>query len=120
MAKTLADKIKESRQIEVKVGDITFTARRATSEEMFAYYATNPDAPNGVSFAEICRKHVTGWTGVKESDLIDGGAADSVPFDKSVFDDVIGDNQEWWTYIATEVLRTAQERITKQAESKKK
>ena len=114
MAKTLAEKIKESRQISVKVGDVTFTARRATVEEMYRY------AHEMTSDAEIARRHTLNWDGVKESDLIEDGSADLVPFDKSIFDDVIGDNREWWTFISNAVTSKALERINQKADSKKK
>lgn len=114
MAKTLGERIKEARQVEIKVNEIIFTARRATFEEMLAYAGAK------TSDADISRKHITGWSGVKESDLIEGGSAEQVPFDKALFDDVIGDQQEWWLYIANGVASKALESITQKAESKKK
>ena len=58
--------------------------------------------------------------GEHESDLIEDGAADLVAFDKAIFDDVIGDNREWWTFISNAVTSKALERINQKADSKKK
>jgi len=110
---SLPDKIRKSRESSVIVGDVTFTIRRATTEEMYTYYAKD------LSFAEICRRHVTGWSGVKESDLLDGGKKEIVDFSKEVFDEVIGDRQDWWKEISNKVLEDAQNRITAKAENEK-
>ena len=114
MAKTLGEKIKEARQVEIKVGEITFIARRATFEELLAY------ANKQITDPEISRLHIVGWFGVKESDLLEGGTDEQVLFDKALFDDVIGDHQEWWLFIANGVTSKAMESITEKADSKKK
>lgn len=114
MAKTLGERIKEARQIEIKVGEITFLARRATYEEYLTYIINKTTDP------AISRIHVRGWAGVKEKDLIEGGSDEQVPFDKAIFDDVIGDHQEWWTFIADRVNNQALESATEKADSKKK
>lgn len=110
---SLADKIREQRKISVTVGDVTFTGTRATSEE-FAKYSINQ-----VMDAEVSRAHITGWSGVKESDLIDGGGKTELPFSKSDFDLVIGDKPDWYGAIAKAVLTDAIDRITKRVDSAK-
>lgn len=110
---TLAEKIKEARQVEIKLNEIIFTARRATFEELLSYAKDQKTDP------EISRLHITGWSGVKESDLLDGGTADQVPFDKALFDDVISDQQEWWLFIANGVTKKALADFTEKADSKK-
>lgn len=111
---TLADKIRAARQIEIKVGGITFTGRRATNEEFSDYYR------NDVSLAEVARRHINGWAGVKESDLIPGGSDDGVKFERDLFNEVIADQQDWWMPIYQEIIRDAIERAEQKAESKKK
>ena len=111
---SLADKIRKSRETQLTVGEATFNLRRATTEEMYTYYSKD------VSFAEICRKHVTGWSGVKESDLIDDGKDAETPFNRELFCEIIGDRPEWFSEIAKAVLADAIERVTARIENEKK
>jgi len=111
---SLVDKIRQARRINIKVGKITFTGTRATVEQALTYGAKRtPDA-------DICRIHINGWEGVKESDLIDVGSADAVSFDKELFHEIIGEKQDWWKEIAKEVLRDAYDRVDKRKENEKK
>ncbi len=110
---SLADKIRKSRETQLTVGEATFNLRRATTEEMYTYYSKD------VSFAEICRKHVTGWAGVKECDLFSGGGKVAADYDQETFNEIIGDKQEWWQAISSKVLEEAQKRITEKVENEK-
>ena len=111
---SLADKIRESRKITVTIGDLKFTGRRATAEEFARYMQAQ------TLDAEVSRYHITGWDGVKESDLIDGGKADLVPFNKELFYEIIGDKPEWFGVIAKAVLEDSMRRITERIENEKK
>lgn len=117
---SLADKILQARKSEVKIGDFTFDFRGATLEEYSAYY--NKDVP----LTDVARKHITGWTGIKESDLSDfgdffpSGSDKEIPFDKGLFDLVIAERQEWWLPLYQAIIAGTLERAAKRAESKKK
>lgn len=111
---SVAEKIRAARRIEIKVGEVTFTGTRATPEQ-FSRYATMNSTD-----AEVCRAHIDGWAGVKESDLIDGGTKDQVKFSREDFSEAIGDKPEWYKPIVSEILKDAQERFQKRAENEKK
>ncbi len=111
---SLADKLRAARRIEIKVGDLTFSGTRATPEQ-FSRYATN-----SATDAEVCRLHIDDWSGVKESDLIDGGSKEAIKFNREDFSEAIADKPEWYKPIVAEILKDAQERFSKRAENEKK
>ena len=86
---SIAEKIRKSREISIKVGSITFTGIRATFDE-YAKYVNN-----SVYNGDVCKLHITGWDGVKESDILDDGVDKIIPFDKEAFDEIIVDKPEW-------------------------
>ncbi len=75
---SLIDKIRQARRFEVIVGNATFTGSLPTQEQFYLY------GREGVTDAEISRKCVSGWSGVTEADLIDGGSSDPVEFSKEL------------------------------------
>ena len=108
----MADKIRAARTIEIKVGTITFIGTRATPEEL--------SMAQGKSDAEFIRTKITGWEGVKESDLIKGGSKELVLFDKDAFDEIIGEKIEWYSEIAPKLFENAAEKFKeRQAHTKK-
>lgn len=111
---SIAEKLAEQKKIVITIDKVTFNARRATVEE-FARYATEQ-----VSDAEVARLHVTGWDGVKESDLLDEGSDVAVKFDRFDFNAAIGDKPEWYSVIARQVMDHAIATLSKKAENEKK
>lgn len=111
---SLADKLRSARKIEIKVGDATFFGTRATPEQ-FSRYATQ-----AATDAEVCRVHIDGWSGVKESDLIDGGTDEAIKFNREDFSEVIGEKPDWYKPIVAEILKDAQERFMARQENEKK
>lgn len=111
---SIAEKLAEQKKLTITIGSVEFLARRATVEE-FARYATER-----VSDAEVARLHVIGWNGVKESDLLDEGKADAVPYSASLFDQVIGDKPDWYSVIAQRVMDHAIKYLQSKAENEKK
>lgn len=111
---SLADKIRESRRIEIPVGEIKFTAYRITDEQFRIF------ARDGLSGAEVCRRQVIGWDGVKESDIIDGGSDNPVKFEKQLFDLIIGDKPDWWEELEKKIIDSADQRFRERFENRKK
>lgn len=111
---SLADKIAESRKLTAEVGDIKLYFRRATVEEYVKYCDT------GITNAEVARYHITGWDGVKESDIVDGGSNEKIPFDKKIFCDIIGDRPEWYSAIILNIADYAKKRIQEMSANEKK
>jgi len=111
---SIAQKLADQKKLTIVVEGVTFSARRATVEE-FARYATER-----VSDAEVARVHVTGWDGVKESDLLDDGGKDAVPYDRALFEQAIGDKPDWYSVIAAQVMDHAIKYLKNKAENEKK
>ena len=111
---SIAQKLADQKKLTIAVEGVTFSARRATVEE-FARYAMDR-----VSDAEVARIHVTGWDGVKESDLLDDGGKDAVPYDRALFEQAIGDKPDWYAEIAKQVMDHAIKYLKSKAENEKK
>lgn len=94
----LIEKIKKSRRFSSEVDGLVFSGTLPTREQFFLF------GRDGLTDAELARKVVDGWDFVTEAHLLDGGSNDIVPFDKALFDEVIGDKQEWWRAIADTVI----------------
>jgi hypothetical protein len=115
---SLAEKIRAARRIEVKVGKCTFIGTRATLEEAQVYKFKSQIGT--LTDADICRKHIDGWAGVRASDVLDGAPDTEIDFSKEVFSEVIGEKSEWWNAIATEIVADAIRRQDERKENKKK
>lgn len=91
------ERLRKSRQTEIKVGGVTFTCQRFTNEQFGVYHDEN------ITTSEICRRHVTGWAGVTERDVY-GEGDKSVPFDRELFNEVIGNRTDWAQEIVKKML----------------
>lgn len=111
---TLAEKIEAARRVEIKVGNSTFFCKRLTDEQFRKY------AHEGVTGAEVCRRQVTDWANVKESDLIEGGEKKEIDFDKAAFCAVIGDKPDWWEVLEPAIIKDASDRFFQRDKSVKK
>jgi hypothetical protein len=112
----LGDKIRAARRIEVKVGKATFTGTRATMEQALTYN----NRIGVITDAEICRRHIDGWSGVKASDIMDGAPNTEIDFDRDVFAEIIGEKIEWWSEISRVIVTDAISRLKEKQENKKK
>jgi hypothetical protein len=110
---SVAEKLRSARRIEIKIGDITFTGVRATPEQYSRY------SNLAMTDAEVCRSHIDGIEGAKESDLIEGGAKTPWKFNREDFSEVIAEKPEWYKPLVSGVIKDAQERFLKKAENEK-
>lgn len=106
--------LRKKREIEVKVGNAIFNGTRVSPENFQRYVG------NGVTDAQICRIHISGWKGVKGSDIVEGGSKEEIPFDREDFDEVIGEKPEWYSPIVKELCDHARKRYEERVESEKK
>ena len=109
----IAEKLRAARRIEIQVGDITFTGMRATPEQ----YSRSLNA--SMTDAEVCRLHIDGAEGAKESDLIEGGAKTAWKFNREDFSEVIAEKPEWYKPLVSAIIKDAEERFLKKAENQK-
>jgi len=111
---SIADKLRAARKVEVSIDNITFYINRATLEQSLTYSSRQS------TDASICRAHVYGWDGVKESDLIDGGSDQDVPFSADVFSEIIGEKIDWWKPLSTKILEDSFNRLDSKKKNEKK
>lgn len=111
---TLADKIRASRRMTIEYGKIKFYGRRPSVEEFAQLHR------DSIHDAEIAKRFVDGWEGVKEKDLIAGGTTEPVSFDKELFSEFIADNPEAWKVIASAMIDAINARIAEKETSEKK
>jgi len=112
----LADKVRAARKLEIKVGKTTFSGTRATVELALMYNKNS----GTITDAEICRRHINDWSGVKAADVVPGAPDKEISFDRDLFNEVIGEKAEWFSAIASEIIKDSIGRLTEIAESKKK
>jgi hypothetical protein len=110
---SVAEKLREARKIEIKIGEITFTGTRATPEQYSRYFNAS------CTDAEVCRSHITGWDGVKESDLIDGGKKELKPYNREDFFEAIGEKPDWYKPLAEGIIKNAKEYFENKAKVEK-
>lgn len=87
---SLIDKIKAARVVTVKVDHMTFTGRRPTYEEFGIMFHEGATATN------IARKFISGWSGVRERDLLPGGSDDEMSFDADLWAEAVSDMPKVW------------------------
>ena len=108
------DKINKARELEIKVDGFVFTGAYATLEQALIYEQEQTSRP------EICRRHITGWSNVKESDVVDDGAKEEIKFDSTIFGYAVGNRPDWWNPIAQEIVKKSVDRALALQDNKKK
>lgn len=97
---TLIERLRAARESWVKVGGFEFLIRRPTDVEMFRARGENPSA--------FLRRVVMDWRGVREIDLVPGGAPEPAPFDVDVLVEWAEDREQ----IYLDLVRAVEEQIT--------
>ena len=81
----LIEKLRKAREQTVEAGGFTFTVRRPTDIEAIAMHGQP---------VERMLRFVVGWQGVKEIDLIPGGAPVAVEFDTALATEWLADRPD--------------------------
>lgn len=110
---TLAEKIRESRRLEIIVDGVTFFCTRPTVDD---FYAAVQKSSRDVF---ICKSYVVGWNGMKESQLIPGGSEEEVAFDANLWAEAIPDLPNFYTPLAKQIFKAVTDFIAARAEQKK-
>ncbi len=100
-ATELAASIKDGRHMEVKVRHMTFICKRPTWEQTGREFLQNN------TDAQITRNYVTGWSGVKKSDLLPGAPDKEIEYNKELFDLAVGDMAEVHKDVSTALIEAA-------------
>lgn len=90
----LAAQLLKSRETKITIGRFTFNIRRPTDMELMRLRAGESNSIN-VNL-ELIRSHITGWSGVLESDIVSGESSDPVPFDMNLYQMWIEERSELW------------------------
>ena len=110
MSRALVEKIKKQRELTVKVGAFTFTARRPTDVEAIALHRSDG------AYSDIAADYVIGWSGVTELDVVRGGSSETLTWDRDLWREWCADRPDFWGPIASAVLDSYREHATRQEE----
>jgi hypothetical protein len=98
---SLKDKIRQGRVLKLKFEHMTFHCKRPTYEQVGQCFAQE------ASDAEVARRFVVGWEGVRESDLLKGEPDTEVAFDRELFELASGDMKDAMIFLGKELLTAA-------------
>lgn len=99
MSRELIARIRKSRETEVKIEKYTFIVRRPTDVEAVEL------SRGSAGPADVAQKHVIGWKGVTEDDVVGGGGSDPVAFDVDLWREWCSDRPAFWAPIAEAALK---------------
>jgi hypothetical protein len=109
---SLIDKLRKARETVVEVEGFKFTIRRPTDEEAISL--------RNITFVDVVKRYVVGWSGVQELHLIPGGDPREVPFDADLWREWCTDHPEFWQPLSSAILDSYQHYRKSQDETKKK
>lgn len=98
MASTLADKIRNARRLRIEAGGHTFVALRPTDLDMVEFNATGTRHPRHLL------KHVIGWEGVREMDLVPSGDPHPAPFEPEALDEWLKDRLDILAELSSKLI----------------
>jgi len=100
--RSLEARIYDSKQVVTTVDGMKFTAQRPTLEDL-----VHARIDDKIQHPVFLRKYVNGWEGVRESDVLEGGSDALLPFNKGLFDLVVGDMPKIWKPVAEKLIKAA-------------
>lgn len=109
----LVQRLKDDRISALSIGHITFQVRRPTDIDVANIYK------DGLTTFDIARTAVTGWAGVKESDIIQGGAERQIPWNAELYAEWIKDNPQYWQPIRDHAMTAYERHASVRDEAKK-
>lgn len=95
---TLADKIRAARTLRLPAGGHTFVALRPTDMDMVEFQATDRHPRHLL-------KHIIGWDGVREMDIVPSGDPHPAPFDPEALAEWLKDRLDILGEIAAGLLK---------------
>ena len=96
MSGSLIERIRAARQTRVEHDGKLFTVSRPTDWEVYEMSINGKNQQ-----LDVLEKFVCGWENFTEQDLVPGGNATAVLFDKTIFREWVADHPEFWTPITT-------------------
>jgi len=98
MSRELIERLKQQRNLHVRVGTFTFFARRPTDAEMVEIRRSRAGNIN------IAMDYVHGWDNVIEDDIVGGGGSSVVEFDADLWREWCADRPDFWAPIALAII----------------
>jgi hypothetical protein len=111
---SLIEKIRKARQTRVTVDGKTFIVRRPTDKEAYAMSYSKSEQ------MDLLENFVIGWEGITELDLISGGDAVPVEFDRELFIEWIADKPQYWADLTAAITKEYTSHAEKLVEAEKK
>lgn len=98
----------KARDSVLEVGRFKFTIRRPSEAELLRrrHRANGSDLLTNLASVH---EDVVNWDGVLESDILDGGASEPVPFNRTLYALWIEDRADLWKAIATHIEKAVVE-----------
>lgn len=111
----LIERIRKARQTRVTIDGKTFIVRRPTHWEAYVMSSTGKSQQ-----MDLLEKLVEGWEGITELDLVPGGSAIPVEFDRALFVEWIGDQPKYWADLTSAITTEYSAHAESLAEAEKK
>jgi hypothetical protein len=107
-AALISAQLLKARDSVVEVGRFKFTVRRPSEAELMRrrHRANGSDLLTNLASVQ---EDVVGWDGVLESDILDGGASEAVPFNRVVYAMWIEDRADLWEALAKHIEKVVDE-----------
>jgi hypothetical protein len=112
---SLVERIRKARQTRVTHEGKTFIVSRPTDWQVFEISRTGKSTQ-----MDVLESYVVGWEGFAELDLVPGGDATVVPFDKELFSEWAQDHPEFWSPLTAAITAEYTAHKEKQEEAAKK
>lgn len=110
---SLSDKIRESRKLEIVVDGVTFYGQRPSVDDFYSA------VQKSLRDVQICKNHITGWDGMRESDLFPGASDDDVSFDAQLWADALPDCPHFYTPLAKALFKATTDFIAERGKQEK-
>ena len=111
MSQTLIAKMRAAREQNVEVGGYKFVVRRPTEMDMIEMQ----DKPLGRS----ALRHVVGWSGVKESDVLANGDPEPLDYDAEVAEEWLTDRVDLLAPLTEAVMNSFRDHAARREAAEK-
>jgi len=111
MSQSLIAKMRAAREQTVEVGGYKFVVRRPTEMDMMEMQ----DQPLGRS----ALRHVVGWSGVKESDVLANGDPEPINYDSEISEEWLMDRIDLLVPLTEAVMNSFRDHVAKREAAEK-
>jgi DNA-binding LytR/AlgR family response regulator len=111
MSQSLIAKMRAAREQNVEVGGFTFVVRRPTEMDMMEW--------GDRTMGREALRHVVGWSGVKESDVLANGDPEPLEYDAEIAEEWLTDRVDLLAPLTERVLGSFRDHVAKREAAEK-